>query len=74
MTEERRRALVARLATAERELEKLLIEIRTIRYQRQGMRDPPPLTPASRLEVAADRAQVLLFETEELKRELRAPK
>lgn len=67
MTEDRRRELVGLIATMERELEKVLLEVYTIRYQRQGMRDPPPLMPASRLERAADRATVLMFEIEDLK-------
>lgn len=71
MNDESRGALIGRLSTIEHELERLLFEIRTLRYQRQAMRDPPPLTPASRLERAADRATWLMFEVEAIKADLR---
>ncbi len=70
MTEAHRQSLAGQLSAYERELERLLFEIGTLRYQRQSMRDPPPLTPASRLERAADRATWLMFEVDAIKADL----
>lgn len=72
MTDGERQRLVGRLAAKEREFDRLLEELRTLWYQRDSERNPPPLKVGDRLDVAADRAQVLIFEIEEMKEELRS--
>lgn len=70
MTDARRRELVAKLAGLEREFDRKLEEIRTLVYQRH-FRDAPPVRVGDRLDRASDRAQALVFEIDDVKRELR---